>query len=134
MGQRYQVVAAYVMCKLNTYAGVEVRGFDRNAVLPDQADEENVARLLRKGMITEFDGPDVGAVGPPYMDPGEAAAGAQAAALAAEVEAVRDSAPSRSARKEVWVAYAQSRGDLPEDRLAEMTIAELAEHYLGPAE
>jgi len=133
MGQRYQVVAAYVMCKLHTFEGPQVRGFDRNAVLPEEADAENVARLLRKGMIVEFDGPSVGAVGPPSMDPVEAAVGSQAAVDAAE-QAAKDQAPARSARKEVWVAYAQSRGDLPEDKLAEMTIAELAEHYLGPAE
>lgn len=130
---RYQVTAPYVLVKLNTFAGAEVRGFDRNAVLPAEADEDNVAMLVRKGMIAEFDGPDVGAVAAPHMPADDAAEGTQAyadAPAAADAEA----APAWSVRKEVWLAYATSRGDLPEDELNEMTRDQLAEHYLGPAE
>jgi hypothetical protein len=133
MGQQYQVTAPYVLCKLNTYAGPEVRGFDRNAVLPAEADPDDVAKLLRKGMITEFDGPPVGAVGPAYMEADEAAEGAKTVADA-DAEAAKDQAPARSAKREVWVAYAQSRGDIPADQLDDMTVPQIADHYLGPAE
>src|ERR671918_2901078 len=99
---RYQVTAPYVLVKLNTFAGPEVRGFDRNAVLPAEADSDDVKRLLRKGMLAEFDGPEVAAVGAPHQDATEAAEGAQAYAEdQAAVEA--ESAPARSARKDVWV-------------------------------
>jgi hypothetical protein len=130
---RYQVVRPYVTVKLNTFAGVEVRGFYQNAVLPAEADPDDVEKLLRKGMIAEFDGPETGAVGAPHMDPDEAAEGAQAAADAA-AEAQRDQAPARSAKKEVWLAFAQSRGDIPAEQLAEMTQPQLADHYLGEAD
>ena len=130
---RYQVTAPYVLVKLNTFTGPEVRGFDRNVVLPEEADDDDVQRLLRKGMIAEFDGPDVGAIAPPHMEADQAAEGAQAAAEA-QADQQAESAPARSARKEVWVAYAQSVGDVPEDELADMTKDQIAEHYLGPAE
>lgn len=133
MGTRYQVTVPYAMVKLHTYTGPEARGFYQNAILPAEADENDVQRLLRKGMVAEFDGPDVAAVGPAHMPPEEAVAGTQAFAET-ETEAVEESAPARSARKEVWVAYAQSRGDLPADELADMTRDEIVEHYLGPAE
>jgi hypothetical protein len=131
MSKQYQVVRPYVTVKLNTFAGTEVRGYYQNAVLPAEADEGDVEKLLRKEMIAEVQvDEDTGAVGAPHMDAKEAAEGAQAAADA-EAEAAKEQAPARSAKKEVWVAYAQSRGDLPADELAEMTKDQIADHYLG---
>lgn len=49
----YVVTAPYVTIKVPTTTGTTLVGFYVNAPIPAGADEEAIARLLRKGMIAE---------------------------------------------------------------------------------
>lgn len=56
---RYRVTAPYVTLRLRDElaGGWSGRGFHLNSLLPEGANEDDVARLLRKGMIAELDIP-----------------------------------------------------------------------------
>lgn len=122
------VVAPYITLKVRdaVTGGVTIREFYQGGVIPDEADPDNVARLVEQGMLAEQDSVEAQVMGvpagtpipgePPNVPVTEEASGPMlphdvrmANALDAAGQVNVSGRPKDYASKPEWVEYAVSR-------------------------
>jgi hypothetical protein len=118
----YKVLWPYVPIKVRTDDGLRLREHYAGAFVPDNADPEDVARLLRKGAIVDEHAPEADRAVPagtplPEVPPADNPTGGEQ--------------PPGNGSREAWAAYATTKGAPDEETQVEggLTRDELRARY-----
>lgn len=124
------VTAAYVTVRVKNNLGQDVlHGFYEGAVLPDDVNQSDLDRHVRKGMVAEAGTPEADAASPvgrpvefddggmPLSEQARRERAAAAPKPAAQQTPSPDGQPGKNDSREKWADYARSKG-APDAELA----------------
>lgn len=125
----YKVTGAYVTVKVRDERGqLMTLGFYAGGVLPDSADQADVERLLRKGLLAEEGTPQADAAVPHGVPVTFDELGHAVPQETGQAEPAAEGTPKQSDTKAAWVDYAVTQGAERADAEAK-SKAELVEQY-----